>query len=39
MVTLSKTENMIFMGAEQDGYLSVESENGGGWVKAVLVTH
>jgi hypothetical protein len=39
VVTLSKTENMIFMGAEQDGYLSVESENGGGWVKAVLVTH
>jgi len=39
IVALGKTENMIFMGAEQDGYLNVESEKGGGWVKAVLVTH
>ena len=39
VVTLNKTANMIFMGEEQDGFLNVESENGGGWVKAVLVTH
>jgi hypothetical protein len=29
---------MIFMGEEQGGFLKVESSNGGGWVKKVLVT-
>ncbi len=29
---------MIFMGKEQDGFLSVESSKGAGWVKKVLVT-
>lgn len=38
VATLSKGEEMIFMGEEQNGYLKVESSNGGGWVKKVLVT-
>jgi hypothetical protein len=38
IATLGKGEEMIFMGEEKDGYLKVESSNGGGWVKKVLVT-
>lgn len=38
VATLSKGEEMIFMGEEKDGYLKIESSNGGGWVKKVLVT-
>jgi hypothetical protein len=38
VATLSKGEEMIFMGEEQGGYLKIESSNGGGWVKKVLVT-
>ena len=38
VATLGKGEEMIFMGQEQDGYLRVESSNGGGWVKKLLVT-
>lgn len=38
VATLSKGEEMIFMGEEKDGYLKIESGNGGGWVKKVLVT-
>jgi curli biogenesis system outer membrane secretion channel CsgG len=38
VATLSKGEEMIFMGEEKDGYLKVESGSGGGWVKKVLVT-
>ena len=38
VATLSKGEEMIFMGEEQDGYLKIESGSGGGWVKKVLVT-
>ena len=38
VATLGKGEEMIYMGQEQDGYLRVESSNGGGWVKKLLVT-
>jgi len=38
VATLSKGEEMIFMGEEKNGYLKVESGNGSGWVKKVLVT-
>ncbi|MGH8178728.1 MAG: CsgG/HfaB family protein [Steroidobacter sp.] len=38
VATLSKGDEMIFMGEEQGGFLKVESSNGGGWVKKVLVT-
>jgi hypothetical protein len=37
IATLSKGDEMIFMGEEKDGYLKVESGNGSGWVKKVLV--
>ena len=33
-----KGDEMIFMGEEKDGFLKVESGNGGGWVKKVLVS-
>jgi hypothetical protein len=38
VTTLSKGDEMIFMGEEQNGFLKVETSNGGGWVKKVLVT-
>ena len=38
VATLGKGEEMIFMGEEKDGFLKIESANGGGWVKKVLVT-
>lgn len=38
VATLSKGEEMIVMGEEQDGFIKVESANGGGWVKKVLIT-
>lgn len=38
VTTLSKGDEMIFMGEEQNGFLKVESGSGGGWVKKVLVT-
>ncbi len=38
VATLSKGEEMIFMGEEQNGFLRVESGLGGGWVKKILVT-
>jgi len=38
VTTLGKSDEMIYMGEEQDGFLRVESGSGGGWVKKVLVT-
>jgi Curli production assembly/transport component CsgG len=37
VTTLSKGDEMIFMGEEQNGFLRVESGSGSGWVKKVLV--
>jgi Curli production assembly/transport component CsgG len=37
LATLAKTDEMIYMGVEQAGYLQVESGNGSGWVKKILV--
>ena len=37
--TLAKGDELVFMGAEQGGYLSVESGAGSGWVKKALVTN
>jgi hypothetical protein len=34
---LARGEELIFLGKEQDGFLSVETAKGGGWVKKVLV--
>ncbi len=38
LATLGKGEELIAMGKEQDGFLSVETSKGSGWVKKVLVT-
>ncbi len=38
VATLAKSDEMIYMGQEQDGYLKVESGKGGGWVKKILVS-
>jgi hypothetical protein len=38
VATLGRGEELIFMGKEQDGFLNVETAQGGGWVKKVLVT-
>ena len=38
VATLSKGDEMIFMGEEQNGFLKVESGSGSGWVKKVLVS-
>jgi curli biogenesis system outer membrane secretion channel CsgG len=37
VATLARGEELIFMGKEQDGFVSVETSKGGGWVKKVLV--
>ncbi len=38
VATLSKGDEMIFMGEEENGFLKVESGSGAGWVKRVLVS-
>ena len=38
LATLGKGEELIAMGKEQDGFMSVETSKGSGWVKKVLVT-
>lgn len=35
---LAKSDEMIFLGKEQDGFVNVESAKGDGWVKKILVT-
>jgi hypothetical protein len=37
-VVLGKTDEMIFMGKEQDGFVQVETSKGAGWVKKVLIS-
>ncbi|MGH6690130.1 MAG: CsgG/HfaB family protein [Gammaproteobacteria bacterium] len=37
VATLARGDEMIFMGKEQDGFVSVETSKGGGWVKKILV--
>ncbi len=37
VATLAKTDEMIYMGEEQNGWLKVESGAGSGWVKKILV--
>ena len=36
VTTLSKTDEMIFMGQEVNGFIQVETSKGGGWVKKVF---
>jgi len=37
VATLGKGDELIFVGKEQDGFVSVETAQGSGWVKKVLV--
>jgi hypothetical protein len=37
-ITLGKGDELIFMGKEQDGFVSVETSKGAGWVKKVLIS-
>jgi hypothetical protein len=36
--TLKKSEELVFLGEEKDGYLHVQGATGEGWVKKVLVS-
>ncbi|MCY4153765.1 MAG: peptidoglycan-binding protein [Gammaproteobacteria bacterium] len=36
--SLKKSDEMIYMGEENSGFVRVETNNGGGWVKKILVT-
>jgi curli biogenesis system outer membrane secretion channel CsgG len=38
IASLPKTEELVVIGAEQNGFLNVQGAAGSGWVKAVLVT-
>jgi predicted outer membrane repeat protein len=38
VATLVRSDELIYMGEEKDGFLNVESGSGSGWVKKVLVT-
>jgi hypothetical protein len=38
VLMLSKTDELIFMGKEQDGFVNVETGKGSGWVKKVLIS-
>jgi curli biogenesis system outer membrane secretion channel CsgG len=38
VATLSKGDEMIFMGEEQGGFLKVQSGSGAGWIQKILVT-
>jgi Curli production assembly/transport component CsgG len=37
VATLGRGEELIFMGKEKDGFVSVETSKGGGWVKKILI--
>jgi len=37
VATLTKGDELIFMGKEQDGFVNVETAQGSGWVKKVLI--
>ncbi|MBM5812479.1 MAG: peptidoglycan-binding protein [Gammaproteobacteria bacterium] len=37
LATLGKSDEMVCMGQEQDGYVQVESGQGAGWVKKIFV--
>jgi len=38
LAALKKTDELVFLGEEADGFVRIESGHGGGWVKKVLVT-
>ena len=36
--TLSRTDELVVIGGEKDGFINVQGANGAGWVKIVLVS-
>ena len=38
IVALQKSEDLVYMGIEENGFVRVETQHGGGWVKKVLIT-
>jgi hypothetical protein len=38
VTTLGKTDELIFTGKEEEGFVNVESGKGSGWVKKILIT-
>jgi hypothetical protein len=38
LATLGRGDELVVVGAEQDGYINVQSASATGWVKIVLVT-
>ena len=38
VTTLTKTDELIFTGKEEEGFVNVESGKGSGWVKKILIT-
>jgi len=37
VTTLTKGEEMIYLGKEEEGFVQVESGKGSGWVKKILI--
>ena len=37
VATLAKGEELIFTGKEEEGFVSVETARGGGWVRKLLI--
>lgn len=37
VATLSKTEELVFLGKEKDGYIFVQASNASGWVRTLMV--
>jgi hypothetical protein len=37
--TLGRGEQLVVIGAEQNGYIQVQGGSASGWVKKVLLTH
>lgn len=38
VVSLSKSDELVFLGEETDGFIRVQSGKGGGWIRTMLVT-
>ena len=39
VTTIGPNDGVIYMGEEKDGFVLVESADGGGWVKKLFITH
>jgi curli biogenesis system outer membrane secretion channel CsgG len=38
LATLTKTQELVYLGEEKDGFIRVQAASGAGWVKSVLVS-